>query len=83
MSIFQHLACVVVDDRPDEVFGCDCSGVELGVLEEVRCESIPMVENGRIGATRWWLRVGGDVFRDDAVDHVRGACMEVSARGGG
>ena len=42
-----------------------------------------MAANGRIGATRWWLRVGEDVFRDDAVDHVRGACVEVSARGGG
>jgi hypothetical protein len=33
MSIFQHLACVVIDDRSNEVFGCVRSGVELVVLE--------------------------------------------------
>jgi hypothetical protein len=33
MSIFQHLACVVIEDSSDEVFGCVLSGWELVVLE--------------------------------------------------
>jgi hypothetical protein len=52
MPIFQHLACVVVDDSSDEVFGCIRSEVELIVLE-MRCESIPMSASERVRDRRW------------------------------
>ncbi len=52
MPIFQHLACVVVNDGSDEVFECVRSRVELVKLEKVCCKSIPLSACGRV--RDWW-----------------------------
>ncbi len=52
MPIFQHLACVIVNDSSDEMIGCVRSGVELVALEKVRCKGISLLVCGRV--RDWW-----------------------------